>query len=52
MDIKSDLRLMVMEGVEKVPNFLLLSSNTGATTLSQFSPYDYLFMPTTWHSSF
>ena len=47
MNIKSALRvmLMVMEGMEIVPNILHHSSTSGATALSPLSPYDSLIMP-------
>ena len=51
MNNKSYLRVMVMEGVEMVPKLLNISSSSSATTLSQFSPYASLIIPTTWHFS-
>ena len=51
MNIKSYLRVMLMEGVAMVPEFLHLSSTAGATTLSQIPPYASLLMPNMWHFS-
>ena len=51
MNRKSDLRVMVMEGMEMVTKFLHLSSTSGTTTLSPFSPYVSLLMPITWNFS-
>ena len=51
MNRKPALRLMVMEGMEMVPNVFHLSSTDGNTTLFQFSPYASLIMPTMWNFS-
>ena len=44
MNRKSDLRVMVMEGMEMVTKFLHLSSTSGTTTLLTFSLYAYLLI--------
>ena len=46
MNIKLALRVMVMEGMEIVPKHLQLSSTSGTTILSPFSPYASLLVPT------
>ena len=51
MNIKSVLRVMVMEGVEMVPKLLNISSTVGNTTLPPFYPYASLIMPTMWYFS-
>ena len=51
MNRKSYLRVMVMEGMEMVPNILYLYSTSGTTILSPFSPYASLLIPTMWHLS-
>ena len=53
MNIKSALRVMVMvmvmEGMEMVPNILHISSTYGSTYMSPLSPYGSLIMPSMWH---
>ena len=51
MKIRSDIRVMLMEGVEMLPKFLHISSTSGTTTLLPFSPYASLLMPTMWNLS-
>ena len=51
MNIRSDLRVMLMEGVEMLPNFLHISPTAVNTTLLPFSPYASLLMPTMWNFS-
>ena len=51
MNIKSSLRVMVMERMAMVPKFLHLYSTSGTTIMSQFSHYASLLMPTMWNFS-
>ena len=51
LNIKSALRVIMMEGMAMVPKNLHLSSSTGATTLLPLSPYAFLLMPNMWHFS-
>ena len=51
MNRKSDLRVMVMEGMEMGPNILLLYSTAGTKIMLTFSPYVSLLMPTMWNFS-
>ena len=46
MNRKTDLGVMVIEGMAMVPKFLSLSSTSGAKNLSPLSSYDSLIMPT------
>ena len=49
MNRKSDLRVMVMEGMEIMPKFFHIYSTYGATMLSPLSTYYSLLVPTMWH---
>ena len=49
MNRKSALMVMVMEVKATVPNFLNLSSTSGATTMSPIYSYSYLIMPAMWN---
>ena len=51
MNIKSDLRVMVIEVVEMVPKFFHLYSASGTAILLPFSPRASLIMPNMWHFS-
>ena len=51
MNSQSVLRVLVMEGVEMMSKFLHLSSTAGTTTLSPFSSYASLLVPTMWNFS-
>ena len=51
LNIKSALRVMVMEGISMGTNLLHLSSTAGTTILSPFYPYASLIMPNMWHFS-
>ena len=51
MNRKSDLRVMVMEGMKIAPKVLQILSTAGATILSPLSPYDSLLMPNMWYFS-
>ena len=51
MNIKSYLRVMVMERVIMVPNLLRISSTAGTTIMSPFYPYTSLLIPNMWNFS-
>ena len=48
---KPALRVMVMEGLAMVPKFLHQYYTADTTTLSPFSTYSALLMPTMWQFS-
>ena len=51
MNSKSVLMEMVMKVRAMVPEYLHLYCTAGTTTLSSFSPYTSLLMPTMWYFS-
>ena len=49
MNSKSSLMLMVLEGIAMGPKQFHIYSTAVTTTLSPFSPYASLLMPTMWN---